>query len=588
MHGQFKETVHDTDLDDRVDNDKCIIEELAHNPLLTQCKEINETNLAVKPVKNKLPVDTGWSWVILFGVTLEIMIVVGLFKASGIIFVAIQERFGSSASMTSIISTLTMASWSVASLLIMNIGSKFLSSRTITVIGTLATCASYVISSMARDIKLLLFSHGLMQGAGIGCMEPIALAMLGSYFEKHRGLACSIASSGGSLGGLVFAPLLTVMFQYYGFSGTLLLVAAFAFQCLVTAALFRPQEFYTRIKEKTKKRQTDSDIMSDAFLQKENTDIVVNGNNVSVSQQSGEIKTSTTYAQNSESNVTRSMNREATDLDVLVEARARAYSDSHTEIYSKTANIGTSSPDCITIHPKSIIDRSKNEDSGVSQIDHNMISGKNLSCIQMISELFDFSLFKNPVFIIILFAAGFLCVPCALSMIYLAPHAKDLEIEPHDIAKLLTVYSAIDMCSRLVVGFTSDRKWIRRSTMITISACVVCTISQCMTLFTTFSLLLAYSAILGIFAGNFFAIFIAVILDYLPIAKLHSIIGFIFLMEAVFVSSGYAIVGTLRDTTGSYNVAFHFLGSMALVAGVLFASLPLVERYHKSKETTFL
>ena len=47
------------------------------------------------------------------GATLEMVIVVGMLKTSGIIFVAFQERFQSSSSVTSLISSVQNAVWSV-------------------------------------------------------------------------------------------------------------------------------------------------------------------------------------------------------------------------------------------------------------------------------------------------------------------------------------------------------------------------------------------------------------------------------------------------------------------------------------------
>ena len=84
MRGVFKE-VHDTELDESKDEDKDKIEKEIHIPLLK-----TRTGQNVNPGNNDLPVDTGLSLVIPFGVTFEIVIIVGLFKSTGIIFVAIQ------------------------------------------------------------------------------------------------------------------------------------------------------------------------------------------------------------------------------------------------------------------------------------------------------------------------------------------------------------------------------------------------------------------------------------------------------------------------------------------------------------------
>ena len=103
-----------------------------------------------------------------------------------------------------------------------------------------------------------------------------------------------------------------------------------------------------------------------------------------------------------------------------------------------------------------MIDKRTNENGATED---TKTSKKKRLLFQKISELFDFSLFKNLVFIVLFLASSFMCVPCAISMVYLAPHAKDLNIGPSDIEKkLLTIYSEIDMCSRLVIGFNFRSK----------------------------------------------------------------------------------------------------------------------------------
>ena len=177
-----------------------------------------------------------------------------------------------------------------------------------------------------------------------------------------------------------------------------------------------------------------------------------------------------------------------------------------------------------------------------------------------------------------------MCVPCALCMVYLAQNTKDENLKPVEIAKILSIYSAVDLCSRLAIGFISDQKWIRRSAMIAISGCIVCVVSQFMSFYKTFPWLLFYAVIFGMVGGCYFAIFTALILDYFPLPKLNSIIGFIMLAEAIFGSSGFVIVGLLRDTTGSYVAPFHFLVAMALIGGLLFADCSLHWPFSQGEE----
>ena len=55
-------------------------------------------------------------------------------------------------------------------------------------------------------------------------------------------------------------------------------------------------------------------------------------------------------------------------------------------------------------------------------------------CFRSVLKLFDFSLFRKPVFVVYLIVMGILATPHSLSMIYLAPHAKAIGVEPEGIA----------------------------------------------------------------------------------------------------------------------------------------------------------
>lgn len=64
--------------------------------------------------------------------------------------------------------------------------------------------------------------------------------IIGQYFEKRRGLAMGIANFGTGIGTLFFPPLMILLFDEYGYSGALLILAGLCLQCCVSGALFRP------------------------------------------------------------------------------------------------------------------------------------------------------------------------------------------------------------------------------------------------------------------------------------------------------------------------------------------------------------
>lgn len=60
-------------------------------------------------------------------------------------------------------------------------------------------------------------SYGLIGGLGAGLAYPIGVFMVGQYFEKRRGLANGLCTSGSALGSVLVPPLLRVLLSEYGY-----------------------------------------------------------------------------------------------------------------------------------------------------------------------------------------------------------------------------------------------------------------------------------------------------------------------------------------------------------------------------------
>ncbi|XP_045202602.2 monocarboxylate transporter 12-like [Mercenaria mercenaria] len=208
-----------------------------------------------------LPIDRGWAWVVLAGAALYLAIFGGIKKNFGIIFVAIQDRFGSTASVTSLLTTMQNLVMSFSSLVITTVGTEFLSSRMSITLGALVFTTSHIISAFSTDIRMLFASIGFLEGLGTAISYPSVIATIGEYFDKRRGLATGLAFSGSNVGWFVFAPILSALFEDIGYTGTLMIIAGMALNILVTAALFRPVKSFKRHKLKTNKtEETTKDI----------------------------------------------------------------------------------------------------------------------------------------------------------------------------------------------------------------------------------------------------------------------------------------------------------------------------------------
>ncbi|XP_052783150.1 monocarboxylate transporter 12-like [Mya arenaria] len=147
-----------------------------------------------------VPQDSGWSWMVLIGAALQLMLTLGISKSSGILFVAFQDRFDSSAATTSLLSTVQNLTYGVSAMFVMTVGVKLTTCRNLVFVGSLLNSAGFIITSRAVSINVLLFSYGVLIGLGYALTIGTSIIMVGLYFDKRRGLATTLAIAGGSVG----------------------------------------------------------------------------------------------------------------------------------------------------------------------------------------------------------------------------------------------------------------------------------------------------------------------------------------------------------------------------------------------------
>ena len=71
--------------------------------------------------------------------------------------------------------------------------------RTVATIGTIIYVGGNLAASSCTSITALILTQGLLRSIGAACLFTPGTAIVGPYFDKRRGLAFGIASSGGAL-----------------------------------------------------------------------------------------------------------------------------------------------------------------------------------------------------------------------------------------------------------------------------------------------------------------------------------------------------------------------------------------------------
>ena len=84
-------------------------------------------------------------------------------------------------------------------------------------------------------------------GFGRALSYTPSLVIVGYYFNKRRGLAVGLATSGVGFGTFFLPPLMEVLFDFYGFAGAFLVLSGITAHFCISGAFFRPLELHHRI-----------------------------------------------------------------------------------------------------------------------------------------------------------------------------------------------------------------------------------------------------------------------------------------------------------------------------------------------------
>ncbi|KAH8672195.1 monocarboxylate transporter [Ilyonectria robusta] len=103
---------------------------------------------------------------------------------------------------------------------------KIFSPQAIVCAGGLLFGLACVLASFGKSLWHFQLSQGLLLGIGTCLSFMPSMTVAPSWFGKHRGLAMGLISAGTGIGGLVWAPVITVCIREMGFRNTLRLTGA--------------------------------------------------------------------------------------------------------------------------------------------------------------------------------------------------------------------------------------------------------------------------------------------------------------------------------------------------------------------------
>ncbi|XP_052104355.1 monocarboxylate transporter 12-like isoform X2 [Mytilus californianus] len=183
--------------------------------------------------------DGGWGWVIVASAFMAHVLADGVLFTLGVLYIEFLDEFekgkGKTAWITSLIPGTMLTVGPITGALTNRFGC-----RSMCILGALVAAAGFVISCFATSIYYLYCSLGILTGLGFGGIFLSTLVCVGQHFEKRRSFALGISVSGSGVGTFVFAPVVRILIDEYGWRGAILMEAGFIMNIVLCGAFFRP------------------------------------------------------------------------------------------------------------------------------------------------------------------------------------------------------------------------------------------------------------------------------------------------------------------------------------------------------------
>ncbi|OWF56683.1 monocarboxylate transporter 7-like [Mizuhopecten yessoensis] len=563
-----------------------------------------------------VPPDGGWGWMVVLGSFALHVIADGIVYSFGVFYIDFLDYFkggkGETSWVGSLVPGVTLTVGPIASALTNRYGC-----RVVTIAGALIASLGFILSLFAPNIYYLYFSFGIMSGLGFGLMYLPAIVSVGHYFEKKRSFATGIAVCGSGVGTFIFAPLSKVLLDEYTWRGATLIEAGIILNCVIFGVLFRP---LLPTKKSKKKYDVEANGKSEKeALMRENGDgkrsslripsvsITTEPSSPSslVAFDANKILTRIKVEQNGIAQMVRSdgalhkMNgysssppSSPTSNVAPVVLRSGTFRRQHSTM-SSTSHLSPlarkdifysgslinipqykSNPDLYVTSVLSIPEQVSNED------DWFIFRCLNLSpeVRDAVRQMLDFSLLKDPIFLLFVVSNFFTSIGFNMPYIYLPDRALEAGISKTDAALLVSVIGIANTIGRVVFGWMADQKWVNRL-MLYSTALTICGIATALSpLSNSFEYLLVYAAVFGAFIGVYVGLTSVVLVDLLGLDKLTSAFGLLLMFQGVATLIGPPIAGWLYDATGSYDISFQLCGTVVAVSGFMLYSIPLIQK----------
>ncbi|XP_035827707.1 monocarboxylate transporter 12 [Aplysia californica] len=539
-----------------------------------------------------VPIDRGYAYVICAACFGMHVLVVGGIKSFGVLFVEIQDKYDVTARELGVAQGVTMTLMMGLGFVANMLSAQFTSQKVVFVGGILSG-VGFLLTAVIPTYDWIYVTYCAVTGLGFALSYAPCVVMVGCHFRKYRSVANGIAVSGSGIGSFAIPNLIRFLLNKYGLFGCLIILAAILLNISVFALLLRPLSSYVKAEtlqiqpesspsdkgeeeekfidggeEKTTTATTENEQDKTSYLEKAHFCDIPEVEYMEQQQPSGHNNDTVTYELDDRSPLSISQ----TSLHRRQNRRPGAVADAVAGNGDASRDRYTSNGDLMFASLQSI-----------PQKEVKKASARTWSRIQNVvccrgngpggKPIFDWSLLKNPVFLVYWFSVCFGNMGYPNVFIMLPPHVESLGQSRDMSALLMSIIGLSDLVGRLFFGWFSNMDIIPRHYGFILCMAASGVLLLIVPALSSMAELITFSALYGLVAGSFIAMIAVMLADKIGTEKLGSSFGLTTLGMAVSACVGPPICGALRDITHSWNAAFIFCGVITIFG----SSLPLLE-----------
>lgn len=544
--------------------------------------------------------DSGYSWIIVLSCGFIHFALFGIFRSSGVIYVALLEAYDA---------TREEASWpfSLCSAIFQLVGPgssillRFMSQRSACLLGSAIATVGVTCCYFADSIAWINIFLGVVHGIGFGLIVIFVPVIISQYFVKHRATAIGLAFSGGTISSFIFPIAMEWLLENYGLNGSFLILGGLVMQTLAASALLRAPPWLKKqesLKPNKSEEFVDSGVMEDVAILK-----VKPGENAFISAEQYTLKKSSVG--------------EVADQSFCVDQ----YCASITPPAYSNCDTALSNNDSVLYDSSNIngsyASNHKNLEGDLYYEYNNQEKLKNLenlnvdlnyknlkqckeindkeTCVPLMAEKrasiipmqklqtkVKFkcamtgsmtNILKKPMFHLITFSLTVFFLGLHLFFMVIIDFAKDKGIPESNGIYIISMFSLTDLLGRVGLGWITDHNFMTRRNMLILNLAIIGILNQIYPFTDTMTGLLIVSAFHGLVIGSSITLLFVLQTEFFEMKQLTLAMGMTSFITGVFALLRPAVIGLFRDVIGSYDWLFHFVGILILS----FAFIWLVE-----------